>query len=116
MNKKIMSFKIQNTYTNARQIADRIIIGLMRFPNPLLLPYTYSSSVVRTIPDRLREEFLENHHVIDSDVRTYRIKIYRVSGNHGSILSPSQNEVFMNVVTNDDLVELMSKYVEEKGK
>lgn len=103
---RVLKFHIWGTYSNARKIADEIIISLVK--NSGLkeeerdwLP-TYTSTV--------REDFLSFLFSNDDDkdkleetnredrVSDWVIKIYEVRGNRQSRLSVTQNEELYNMV------------------
>ena len=105
--KKVLSFVIKNDYINARKIADYIVIALIKYPSKYSNP-TYASVVKRTKWDWIPNTKSGNE-ITDTDICYYKITIYKLKGNRGSILSPAQNPIYDNVIAVNNMEEIINK-------
>lgn len=101
-------FIVNNSYDNARRIADYICIALMRYDYGYIKS-TYIASVklckLKCTLDMFKK--LETYRVNDDTISYYTIKIYRVRGNRKSMLSPISSKVFGKVIITDELLDAL---------
>lgn len=103
-----LSFHIGNSYINARAIADHICIALMRYDHNVPQS-TYMATVKLSIRSMLSGNVPSIDNIKDTTFAYYTIRVYRIRGNHGSIISPISSKFFSKCVMSDELLEKLDE-------
>lgn len=102
---KILKMKIWNTYSNARKIADDIIISMIKnhdlYDSDLSYMPTYISTV--QVSNLLSATRITSED--DDEYNLWCIRVYQCNGNRKSKLSISQNPELMSIVNKIDKPE-----------
>lgn len=102
--RKILSFVVRNnSYNNARKIADCIIIALTKYSSSVPKP-TFTSEIKLTMYERFTRDLSR---ITDESLGDYKITVFKCIGNRKSLLSPAYNEIYDNIIACRELIEIL---------